>query len=288
MDKDNIDLVIFRLGYYVVKGEKMGWFSDKNKAQGSGRIDARDLAHRFQARSDWSGMTPAEFRIALEWAIKQQVYPQASEEQWQQIRPMYKDQIDYAMYVMCCTQFPFIDKHEWSIEESNENFANMTMGGNAKRNFFVGYINVYFYRYIHSIELQNLKTILAINEDVPIDFAVDYFLTMIIFKEIVDANPDQQFEYHQINGIPASRVQALEDLRNKIVIAYNSGDEVDLFKHIFYAMTFFAGSTYRGVHKALMSLLGFDDLSVVREVFYNNVASIIENKGAIKLGGITD
>lgn len=264
-----------------------GFGSKKENRTSSSANNGQELARRFQSQSDWSGMTLGEFRKALEFAIRQGVYSGASDQQWAQILPMYKNEIEYALYAMGATQFPFSDQADWSVEDFNRNMARKTLDSNAKHNFFVGYMNCYFYRYIHSVELNNLRMILTVNEGIPMDYAVDYFLTLIIFNEVVAANPGQQFEYHQIQGVPASRVQALEELRNKIIVAYNNDDEPALFKHIYYAMTYFSGSTYRGVHKAAMALLGHEDMGAVREMFNSNVENLIKNQGNVSVGRVT-
>lgn len=238
---------------------------------------------RFMANDDWSGMTPQDFRIAIEWLIPEIIYPTATAQQLAEVMPMYKNRIDYAMYSMCCAQFPFEDKSDWSLEQSLAHFSNMSLDANAKKNFFVGYMNNYFYRYIHDVELRNLYALIEANSDLSIDLIVDYFLTFIVCEETIDEDPDAVFEYHQLKDISPSRIKALESVRDEIVTALSEDDEVSLFKSIYYLMTYFAGSSYRGVHRAVMPLLGFEDFAAARELFYANVASLIEHKGGVRL-----
>ena len=71
-----------------------GFGSKKENRTSSSANNGQELARRFQSQSDWSGMTLGEFRKALEFAIRQGVYSGASDQQWAQILPMYKNEIE--------------------------------------------------------------------------------------------------------------------------------------------------------------------------------------------------
>ena len=248
----------------------------------------QDLINEFRSRSNWAGMTLGQFQTAVETFIWKDIYTNATEQQWMQLLlPKYKETINYAVYAMGATAFPFSDKQEWTVEDFCKNMAAEELDSNAKHNFLAGYLNTYFYKMINFVLLRDLKEIISANSGISMDYLVDYFITQVVFKEVVDANPGKEFVYYQIQGVPATRVQALKAIRNDIISAWQVNDEPALFKHLYYLMTYFSGSTYRGVHKAVLFLLGYDDYAEIREKFYAKVECIIEQKGNVRIGRIT-
>ena len=254
----------------------------KNKLNGK---TGEELAMMFRSREDWSGLTVEEFKFALEWALKESTYSKLSEEEWNKISSKYEGNIDYAIYTMC--YFDPLENQDWSIKEKVNSILNNTFNSTSKRNAIVGYKCTYMFEYINSIELHRLKSMIEINKNLCINTIVDYYLTNLIYIDEVKANPGVQFEYHQIEDEPDTRIKSLEDLRNKIVYAYNRDNQIDLYKNIFYAMTHFSGSTYRGVHKAVMFLFNIRDYSIFRDIFYKELPNIIKNRGVIPIGNVT-
>lgn len=252
------------------------------------KSSAPKLAQYFRDNDNWKGKNPNELRRALEWAIWAQAYSNLSAKKWKLVLPEFENEINYAMYMMCRACFPFVDSPDLSIVEANARFAEMTFDSKiSKHNCFAGYMNGYMYGYVHNTEMKKLHTLIDNSPDVPMEFIVDFFLTTIVFQDTVESNPGKTFEYHGISGVPATRVQALEKTRNQIISAYQSGDEAESLKLVYYAMTYFAGSRYRSLHKGLMvEIFGFNDLADVRTMFNDNAENLLQNKGALKLRGI--
>ncbi len=246
----------------------------------------QELAWQFQSKSDWTGMTPKELRIALEGAIIASVYSNVPPSQHADCLAYHENEIDFAMYSMIMAAFPFSDNPEWSLKEVVERLGNRTFDNNAKRNCFVGYTNTYFYKYIHDVELHKLAMIVESNDGLSLQNAVDFFITSILYPGLLEANPGMLVTYNMIDGIQQSRVQSLKQISADLQRAFNNDDQVGLFKNIFFLMTNFAGTQYRGVHVALLSIFGIE-MAQYREDFYRNLPSLIENQGAITIGEIT-
>ena len=249
-------------------------------------MDKLELAWQFQSKQDWTGLTPKELRMALEGAIIAAVYANAPSSQHAECLAYHSDQIEFAMAAMSAAAFPFRDRPELSLQEMNKQYENMTFDNNSKRNCLVGYTNMYFYKYIKNVEIHDLKMIVEVNDNISLKDAVDFFITSMLYPEVIEANPGMLVTYDMIEGVQPSRIQSLSQIGADLQRAYRDNDEPVMFKSIFYLMTNFAGTRYRGVHRALLSIFGVD-MAQFREYFYKNVTTIIENEGNIVLGQIT-
>ena len=249
-------------------------------------MDWQELAWQFQSKQDWTGLTPGELRKALEGAIIASVYSGVPASQHADCLAYHGDQINFAMYAMCSAAFPFSDRPELSLQEMNKQYENLTFDSNSKRNCLAGYANVYFYKYIHNVEIHNLRMIVEVNDELSLQDAVDFFITSMVYPGVIEANPGMLVTYEMINDVPQSRIQSLKQVSVDLQQAYRSNDETALFKSVFYVMTNFAGTRYRGVHRALLSLFGIE-LAQFREDFYDSAETIIKNEGNLTIGRIT-
>ena len=187
---------------------------------------------------------------------------------------------------MMSVVFPWSDNPEWTLKEAIRNYEKMTFERNSKRNCYVGYLNGYFYKYIHDVELHRLMMIVESNDELSLKDAVDFFITGIIYPSVVEAHPGMLVTYNMINGVQPTRIQSLQQISAELQIAYRNSDQVALFKSIYFLMTNFAGTNYRAVHRGVLMLLSIE-MAEFRETFYSNLPSIIENEGAVSLAGFT-
>ena len=250
-------------------------------------MDWRDLGQQFQSKSDWTGLTPKELRVALEGTIIAAAYANVPQSQHAECLAFHEDQTDFAMYAMVFTCFPFSDNPEWSLKEALRHVENQTFEKNSKRNCFVGYLNMYFYKYIHDVELHDLQMLLMLNEGLSLNDGIDFFITKMLYPRLIEANPGMLVTYHMLSDVPESRIQSLNQISREMQTAYQKNDQVALFKNIYFLMTNFAGTAYRAVHRAVLSLLAID-MDDFRNTFYEYLPEIIENEGAITIGDITD
>lgn len=238
------------------------------------------------ARSeDWSNHTVGELYDALLEStystLPDAVQGRMTEEMdaWQSA---CKPNIDFLLYIYCD---PFgIWPAEKSIESCVQDHWNQRLIRSAKHSLFAFYFNVYLYKYI-SVEAGRLESIIAANPRLSFEMAVRHFITTLVYYGIGEQNPGSYLGYDRMAFIPEGRKQSFHSLERDISRAHQAGDEVLMFKSIFYLMTYFAGSEHRRVHDAVTTLLGID-MASFRELFYKKLPDIIANEGAIKLGGI--
>ena len=250
-------------------------------------MNNRELAWQFQSRDNWTGLTPKELRLALEEAIIASCYANVPSYQRAECLAYHENEIDFAIYSMVSAAFPFSDNPNLSLKEINKARENKTFDNNSKNNCFVGYFNTYFYQYIHDVELYRLMRIVDSNDGLPLRDAVDFFITGIVYPEIVDANPGMLVTYQMISGVQPSRLQNLTQISGDIQRAYRANNQVELFKCIYFLMTNFAGTKYRAVHRGVLALFNAD-MAQFRELIYGQAAYIIEHKGQIAIGGFTE
>lgn len=256
--------------------------SDGPASKNKTKYSAADLAAYFQTNQNWSGRTFGELKTALEWIIRTQVLDSCTKEEWEsEYKSYYSAQLDYAIYTMDIMN-ALIPSPGLTIAETNQSNSSRKMDSDTARNSLVGYLNVYFYRYINNIELPKLRGYIQSNPSESTEYVVDVFLTSIIYKSTMDSYPNESFSYHEIEGVPSSRIESLESLRNQIITHYEANNTVRLFQDIFMAMTYYAGSPYRGVHKAVLSLYD-GDMKSFREMFFKSLPAIIENKGSLSI-----
>ena len=172
------------------------------------------------------------------------------------------------------------------LEQVSAARGNKAFDSYGKRNCLEGYTNTYFYRYIHDVELCNLARIVESKKQMPLEDAVDYFITGILYPDIVDANPGRFITYRTVCNVPSARVRSLTRISCDIQRAYRSNNQVELFKNAFFLMTDFAETKYRAVHRGVMALFNAD-MAAYREAFYRNVPGIIAREGAIATGRVT-
>lgn len=249
-------------------------------------MDWQELAMRFQSRDDWSGLSHRDFRTALEELALNVALPGAGPAERQQLLALYKDQIEYVLYSMDILTATS-DSSDLSVAEIVKRDENKTFDANAKRNTLVAYMNSYLYKYINNVELHNLRALIEINPELSVEQAVDFYIATLVYPLVAVDNPSVYFTFRDVPEPQVGRNQALEALSAEMANAYKSNDELQMFKSTFYAMTNFGGGKYRPVHKAMVTLLDLPGLGEFRETFYENLPKIIENKGAIRLSGIT-
>ena len=247
----------------------------------SSKLDAKQIAMNFISSKDWQGKTYGDFKRGIEWLIRHEVLGECSEEEWKQYHESYySEQLDFALYTMNIFNHLVPDPN-LTIAQANEKNSTRKMDPDARRNALIFYLNGYFYKYIAEVELPKLRGWIEANPEISIEQVVDCFISDIVFRRVAQEYPDEAIDYHQIEDVPQSRIEDLENLRSDIITDLENNDE-ELYKDIFLLMTYFAGSPYRGVHKAICVIFNAD-MGDFREAFFDQIPQIIENKGKLKL-----
>ncbi|MDR1089410.1 MAG: hypothetical protein LBL23_09130 [Coriobacteriales bacterium] len=248
---------------------------------------SESLTMALTAKEDWTGYTFAEVRSAIEAGLALTLSPPGGEEECEFWSERCKNEIDYLLYVFAGTQLLYTMIYpDMGIEEVLKKCNGEAIDKNGKRNFFVCYLNTYFYRYIKNIEIPKIQEIVKVNPELSRKQAIDFYITQLLYFDVVKANEGMFFIYEDINDVPSQRKHALNEIANKVVAALADNDERALFENIFLLMTFFAGSNFRRVHASVTAIIGIG-MADFRQLFHDNLDRIIENKGNIRIGGIT-
>jgi hypothetical protein len=250
------------------------------------------LAMYLCNNDDWYGYDLRDLRRAIDSALVTtlDVTPGDDLSQYAFWINQCKPQVDFALYLFGTQQtLGLYDKPEDSIEEAlGKMYDVVSLDRYSKRNLFVAYLNSYFYKYIKTVELNNLHAILERNGDFGVEFCVDFFITTVLYaselEEFQKTHPGKGVTYKQFGNISPERKEALSRISESMVAALRKSDERAQFENVFLLMTYYVGSNYRRVHNALTAILNIQTADF-RQLFYDNLDRIIQNEGNIQLGG---
>lgn len=247
-------------------------------------MDASNLYYTLSVSDDWSGYTLKDVRSAIEFGITNDLSPDISESERDAFLHMHGNQIDYLMYLFGLVITLEDDDPSASISEMNRKWENKSLSYNSKSRCKSAYECAFFYKYIFSVELQNLRTIVAINSDGIINKsqAVEFFITGLLFPRVVEEHPGSFISYRDIDGVSARRAASLDNARDAIAIALDTNDMRAMFTQVFCLMTEYPWSVYRNIHSAMGYLLAFSKMEF-KEDFLNDLDRIIESKGAVQI-----
>lgn len=246
-------------------------------------MDSMSLAYFFALNNDWGGRTFRDLDQAFRYSVRMAAMGDCSESQWLRYSMCVQDEMDYALYCMSTCNW-VVESDNLSISQVNNLNLDRVLDWRGKDNCFKGYFNTFFYKYINAVELPKLRMIIQAHQGVPLEAAVDCYLTSLVYGVELRSNPAGVADYHTAQNATIERISSLEYIRSKIVTNIRLNNEKGLYEDIFYGMTFYAGTVYRGVHKALCSLFGIDS-EEFRSLFYASLPGIIRDEGSVYLTG---
>lgn len=243
------------------------------------------VAESLMGLEDWSGYSVGDLYDAL-LEMTYSTLPDAVQVGDQDARRFWtsacKPNIDFLLYMYCDPLGAWPENRP--VSECVERSRGMQLGRSSGHSLLVYYFNVYFYKYI-SMEISRLNKIATVNSDMTFEMAVKHFITTLVYEGIGEEYPGTYLGYDEMAFVPAGRKQAFAAVAEDICAAHRSGDEVLMFRSVFYLMTYFAGSSYRRVHDAVTTLLGID-MASFRGQFYENLPRIVRDKGSVNISGI--
>lgn len=244
---------------------------------------------KMVSEDDWSRFTLGDFRNAVETGIiatLQGGIAQNMESVDYWLREC-ADKVEYLAYIVGQVTFSPFSEPDGTVRQCVDGWCNRLLDSNSKHNMFVGYLRTFFYKYLSQVEIPLLRAIVQQNPSLSLRQAAEYYVTQLLYKPVIEANPGAFLTFEHFRDIPDSRKAALRKHAANIEEALRRDDGRSLYKEIFYMMTFYAGTSYRRVHAAVCALLGNIDMAAFREAFYSQLDSIIEAEGALELGKIT-
>ena len=244
-------------------------------------MDASNLYFALSESEDWSGYTISDVRAAFEFGILSWLPPEATDDDRAKFLHRHESQIEYLFYLLGIAITLEEDDPSASIDEMNRRWQMKSLSYDSRIRFRSVYENTYFYKFINAIELQRMRSLIAINADDLLDMyqAIEYFMTGLLFPTIIEEHPGVFISYRNIEEVSERRANALDTVRNSLGEAYQSNDLREQFVQVFSLMTDYPWSVYRDVHNAMGYLLAFSK-SDFKNSFLSNLDRILEDKGA--------
>ena len=247
-------------------------------------MDASALFFELSGSDDWSGYTLHDVRSAVEFGVTNNLPPNTSDDERLLFLRRREDKIDYLFYLFGLAITLEDDDPTASISEMNRRWEARSLSYDSKKRLSSVYKRAFFYKYIYAVELQDLRTIVAVNSEGIINRtqAIEFYISRLLFPQVIEDNPGEFISYRNVEGVSQRRAEALDELRNAIDVALEANNTRALFAHIFSLMTDYPWSVYRSIHNASGYLFSFSKAEF-KEAFLGELNSIIDSKGAVQI-----
>lgn len=263
------------------------------------------LAGRLVSAPDWSGFRLGDLSEGLRSLALLTLAGPINDETVAYWNGRCDAEIDFLVY-----SFALVDlagAHEDSSKAFDQlvrEWSPLPLTLTSRRNLLPVYLNTYFFKYIASVELPRLQVALT-NPGLTPDQCIDFYITYLLYSDVVEENPGQFFTYEQIPGVSPSRVAALQQVRAELASSFAqfepdrfasvveslrnpfgriADDDIEkllpVFRCIFLLMTYYVGSNYRRVHDAVTTLLSIE-MADFRSAFFETLPSIIQHRGGL-------